>query len=164
MHVLSNIISLCIQQVYRNFSKPKGLALVINNRDFYGPKTNPLPNRLGTDVDATNSAKLWRNFGYEVNQVENLTGEQLLREMARFALDSRHAKSDSAVVVMLSHGGHGGIYGVDGELVEIDRLVMCLNALHCPALIDKPKLIIIQACRGGELKEAISKIKTNGIQ
>lgn len=60
----------------------------------------------------------------------------------------------------MSHGKFGAILGVhwqwsDPELSRdefpIDNIYKHLNTQNCPALKDKPKVIIIQACRGGDL-------------
>lgn len=42
--------------------------------------------------------------------------------------------------------------GSDDRLVQVDELVAQLNAFNCPALKGKPKLFLIQACRGGNKK------------
>lgn len=59
-------------QTYRNFSKPKGLGLIINNKTF---KAGGLPNRLGTDVDARNMANLLEKLDYNVKIKHNLTSK-----------------------------------------------------------------------------------------
>ena len=47
--------------MYQNFSNPRGLCLIINNRKF---KT--LPARTGTDCDAENLRQLFTELGYRV--------------------------------------------------------------------------------------------------
>ena len=39
--------------------------------------------------------------------------------------------------------------GTDGVKVSIDYIRRTLDANHCPALAGKPKLIFLEACRGG---------------
>ena len=59
------------------------------------------------------------------------------------------ATDKMAVVCVLSHGANGYIYGSDGNLVSLRQLVDCLNNVNCPSMVDKPKLIVVQACQTG---------------
>lgn len=69
---------------------------------------------------------------------------------------SKHPKlkeTDSVFVVIMSHGKLGALIGVndhEGQPDEflIDDIYKHLGSEKCPALMDKPKVIIIQACRG----------------
>lgn len=54
-------------QMYPNFSSPRGLALIINNRRF-----ETMPERLGTDVDEANFSLLFRQLGYSPIVYRNL--------------------------------------------------------------------------------------------
>lgn len=133
------------KDTYKNFSRPKGFALIINNRDFL--INGGLPNRLGTDVDCANMLNLLTALGYSCKVKENLESQEMLRAMKKFAnCDHRHC--DSVIVVILSHGKHGRIYGTDCLEVAIEKLVIELDTSHCPMLAGKPKIFFIQACRG----------------
>jgi len=67
-------------------------------------------------------------------------------------------KTDSVLLVIMSHGKLGAILGVDckkdgGERPDefpINNIYKHLGPQKCPALLNKPKIIIIQACRGGD--------------
>lgn len=60
----------------------------------------------------------------------------------------------------MSHGKLGAVLGVNSVSDEdaqsspdefhTDKIYKLLNPSKCRALLDKPKIIIIQACRGGE--------------
>lgn len=71
---------------------------------------------------------------------------------------SKHPKlrrTDSIVVVIMSHGKLGAILGVEWteekpDEFSIDKIYSHLGPVNCPALLNKPKIIIIQACRGGD--------------
>lgn len=52
------------------------------------------------------------------------------------------------VVALLSHGDKGSIRGTDDREVKVDKLQSYLS--ECQPLRGKPKMIIMQACRGGE--------------
>uniref|UniRef100_A0AC35FXB0 Caspase family p20 domain-containing protein n=1 Tax=Panagrolaimus sp. PS1159 TaxID=55785 RepID=A0AC35FXB0_9BILA len=55
-------------EVYPNFSTPKGLALIINNREFAHSQYNP---RMGTEVDESNIRKLLVKLGYQVERTHH---------------------------------------------------------------------------------------------
>lgn len=105
---------------------------------------------MGTDVDARNLSTLWKQLGYVVQVEENLKAVEMQEKMNEFAQDDRHYQCDSAIVMVLSHGLPGAIVGIDGKIVPVDNLISRIDAKHCRALKNKPKLVIIQACRGGK--------------
>lgn len=77
--------------------------------------------------------------------------------MQDFAQREEHLQSDSCFVVFMSHGNATGICGVSTQdnkedIFLTDEIFKCLNTPNCAGLRDKPKIILIQACRGGELQ------------
>lgn len=63
-------------------------------------------------------------------------------------------QTDSVFVVIMSHGKLGVVLGVNFKEEEpdefpVDNIYKHLGTKECRALLDKPKIIIIQACRGG---------------
>ena len=73
--------------------------------------------------------------------------------MEQFAVGiNEHPESvHMAVVCILSHGSKQSVYGYDGKPIKIDKLLKRLDNQDCPGLRNKPKLILIQACRGSKL-------------
>ena len=59
-----------------------------------------------------------------------------------------HRKMDSLVVCILTHGVEGKLYKTDDKLIPVDMVCKFFNGLSCPTLVGKPKLFLIQACRG----------------
>ena len=61
----------------------------------------------------------------------------------------------STVLVVLSHGGPDVVFGADGQCLSIMKdLVYLFHRDSAPHLVDKPKLFIFQACRGGNVSSA----------
>lgn len=61
------------------------------------------------------------------------------------------------IVVLMSHGKLGAVLGVEWKHDDENPDEFPVNSIYehlgpekCPALLDKPKIIIIQACRGGD--------------
>ena len=63
-----------------------------------------------------------------------------------------HRYADAFVLVLLTHGSSGSIFGTDGEKVSIDDITTKFDGSHCPHLQNKPKMFFIQACQGREFK------------
>ena len=68
-----------------------------------------------------------------------------------FAKRREHKELDSCIVCVLTHGDSDELIGVDGRSVSVLKCVSQFNAVNCPDLAGKPKIVILQACRGGEL-------------
>lgn len=79
----------------------------------------------------------------------------MITELKEFAARKEHKTSDSTFLVFMSHGLREGICGKKhsenvSDILEVNTIFQILNTKNCPSLKDKPKVIIIQACRGGE--------------
>ncbi|KAF1758053.1 hypothetical protein GCK72_014511 [Caenorhabditis remanei] len=127
--------------MYRNFSTPRGLCLIINNEHF-----EQMPTRNGTKADKDNISNLFRCMGYIVHCKDNLTGRAMMLTIRDFAKNETHG--DSAILVILSHGEENVIIGVDDVSVNVHEIYDLLNAANAPRLANKPKLVFVQACRG----------------
>lgn len=72
----------------------------------------------------------------------------------RFSKHRKLKETDSVLVVLMSHGKLGAVLGVetsgDDDKFPINNIYKHLGSEKCPELLDKPKIIIIQACRGGD--------------
>ena len=65
------------KDVYKMSSKPRGMAIVINNKNF----TCGMKDRVGTDRDAENLTKLLIWLGFFTNRYDNLTGKEMHRRL-----------------------------------------------------------------------------------
>ncbi|XP_077468301.1 caspase-1-A-like isoform X2 [Stigmatopora argus] len=121
------------------------VALLINNTKFEYVST-----RHGSEVDEEKMERLLRALGYEVIKYTNRTGEEMEKAICEFSKHPKLKDTDSVFVVIMSYGQMGSVFGVrhEGDLFPIDRIFSQLGAGNCQALMDKPKIIIIQSCRG----------------
>ncbi|XP_042573169.1 caspase b-like [Cyprinus carpio] len=133
----------------------KGSALLINNIKF-----DHLSYRNGAEIDEENMEWLLRALGYSVEKHTNLSGDAINRAVENFSKRHEHQNSDSTFVVIMSHGDRfdnkDAILGVHyqrknpNDIFFVEDIFTHLNSVNCPALIDKPKVILIHACRGGD--------------
>ncbi|CAL8333224.1 unnamed protein product [Boreogadus saida] len=131
------------------------MALLITNVHFDKEK-----DRDGAEKDEEDMHKLLISLGYNVEQHRDLSGTEMDEAVKRFSKDPRLAATDSVFVVIMSHGVKGAILGVhhcDGvpDQFPIDNIFKHLDSANCPKLLNKPKVIIIQACRGVDDGSAI---------
>ncbi|XP_047449343.1 caspase a-like [Mugil cephalus] len=125
------------------------VALLITNIKFKEEKRN----RKGAEKDEENMEKLLSALGYEVVRHTNLTAKEIDEALIKFSKHPKLKETDSVVVVLMSHGKLGAVLGVDSTEEQpddfpIDKIYKHLGSEKCPALLNKPKVIIIQACRG----------------
>ena len=61
-----------------------------------------------------------------------------------------HRTADMFMMFVLSHGEEGHFYALNGEQINIQKVMDYFDGKNCPALLEKPKLFFIQACQGGK--------------
>ncbi|KAM3875192.1 caspase a [Diretmus argenteus] len=130
-------------------SKQSRLALLITNVKFDDEKLM----RHGAEKDEENMEKLLTALGYKVMKHRNLSGEEIDDAVRQFSQHPGLDRTDSVFVIIMSHGKMGAILGIHHkknkpDVFPIERICTYLSTGNCPALLDKPKVIIIQACRG----------------
>uniref|UniRef100_A0A3P9D093 Uncharacterized protein n=1 Tax=Maylandia zebra TaxID=106582 RepID=A0A3P9D093_9CICH len=127
-------------------SKSNRIALMINNIKFH----NDSSDRHGAEKDDRVMFNLLQSLGYQVVRYNNLTGKQIDDALTQFLQHKKLTQTDSVFVTIMSHGDMGIISGTDSKAFKTEEIFQHLNAKNCPALVNKPKIIIIQACRGAE--------------
>jgi hypothetical protein len=114
------------------------------NVDGFGPLT-------GYDVDASNLRALLPEMGYDiVADRQNLSADEMYSTVRDLAVADDFAQYDALMVILLSHGSDNRVYGADGDVVLLDSLYTLVSPVVCPLLKDKPKLFLVQACRGNQ--------------
>ncbi|ESO82533.1 hypothetical protein LOTGIDRAFT_134425 [Lottia gigantea] len=134
-----------ILQIYQMNSNPRGHCVVINNEIFH--KSTELDDRDGTEKDVISLEKLFTQLHFLVDVRNNKTAQEIVDIVQEYT-DMDHTNYDCFVMVILSHGSHGNVYGVDGKEVDISKIVFSFDSIYCQSLHGKPKLFFIQACQG----------------
>nr|XP_042710968.1 caspase-2 isoform X4 [Chrysemys picta bellii] len=140
---------------YKLISQPRGLALVLSNMHFSSEKD--LEFRSGGDVDYTALEMLFKHLGYRVTVLHDQTVQEMQEALQMFSQLPAHRDVDSCIVALLSHGIEGGIYGVDGKLLQLQEIFRLFDNANCPSLQNKPKMFFIQACRGDETDRGVDQ-------
>ena len=125
-------------------SIPQGQCLIVNVAHFLQHD-----DRLGSDIDAVKLHKLFEDvLNFVVTRVDDPTLLELEQTLIKFS-KMNHSDYDAFFIIILSHGDPGGvIYTSDSQSIKISEISDYLTASICPTLANKPKVFIIQACRG----------------
>ncbi|CAG5120412.1 unnamed protein product [Candidula unifasciata] len=145
--------------LYTMESTPRGHCLIINNELFQN-----LPPRKGSSKDLNNLDMMFNFLGFQVVSYENKTATGMKILLEEFANSPALGQTSALAVVILSHGGPSDIiYGEDGALIDNSpvagtfitklQLQKVFSGTNCPSMNGKPKLFILQACRGEESED-----------
>ncbi|NXA54611.1 CASP1 protein, partial [Nothocercus julius] len=123
-------------------------ALLICNIEF-----EHLSKRCGAEKDVEEMTKLLEELGYKVEIHLNLTSQEMANVLKEFAHCKEHQNSDSTFLVLMSHGVRAGLCGIKSrdrntDILSLDTIYETFNNKRCQVLLGKPKVLIIQACRG----------------
>ena len=136
-------------------TNPRGLCVIVNNENFTNMK-----GRAGSSWDAAALEELFGKLNFHVERYDNLTSKEINQLMENMR-EYDHSKLSCLFVCVLSHGVNGQIYGTDGELVAVDRMTRTFVGTKCPTLAGKPKVFLIQACRGGSFDHGVKIEQTD---
>ena len=135
---------------YRMNSNPHGIALLVNIEFF---NISHASFRKGSNLDLIALRESFERLHYIVLTKENLTKPEFKKELVRIArLD--HSSYDSFFCVVMSHGDQNdNILLSDGRKVSRDEITSEFSCVYCRSLTGKPKIFIIQACRGSKIEK-----------
>ena len=130
--------------MYRMNCSPRGIAVIINNKNFLKSSGQHMAQRRGTDVDRDALKKLFKNLQFKVEVHNNITKAEIRRiAMEKATLD--HSIYDAFIFTILTHGEEGLLYGTDGTISIKDITSRFKNT---KTLAGKPKIFFFQACQG----------------
>ncbi|XP_065780252.1 uncharacterized protein [Muntiacus reevesi] len=150
-------------------------ALCLGNEEPWGPEPEPGPSiqydlsgaraalllavtqgRPGAQHDVEALGGLCQALGFETALRTDPAGQAFQEEMAQFRkwLDAHRGPVSCALVALMAHGGpQGQLLGADGQEGHLEALVQELS--YCGALQGRPKIFLLQACRGESLSTAL---------
>ena len=107
-----------------------------------------MPDRYGASKDEDSLNKLFTHLKFRVVIERDLDKHEIERVAERFAKKD-HREFGAFVFILMSHGGNRDcILGVQGRRTSVENLMVEFQARNCPSLKGKPKVFIIQTCRG----------------
>ncbi|XP_073235075.1 caspase-3-like isoform X2 [Porites lutea] len=137
--------------IYKMNKSTRGIAVIINNKDFLRSSGMDRYPRNGTDVDRDALAKLFRALKFDVRIYNNQTRAEIRRITKEMAI-TNHSPYDAFIFSILTHGEEGVIYGTDGTMAIKDLTAIFKD---CATLVGKPKMFFFQACQGHEYMDGM---------
>ncbi|XP_019956800.2 caspase-6 [Paralichthys olivaceus] len=151
---------------YKMTNKRRGLALIFNQERFFWRLG--LNDRHGTNADRYNLERRLIALGFEVKSYDNYKQEEVL-EIINSASGANHSEADCFLLIFLSHGENDHVYTYDGK-IAIQDITAMFKGDKCKSLVGKPKIFILQACRGDKHDDPVlacdavdNEIRTNEV-
>ncbi|XP_070836586.1 caspase-6-like [Chaetodon trifascialis] len=151
---------------YTMDSKRRGLALIFNQERFFW--CLGLNDRHGTNADRYNLEKRLKELNFEVKAYDNYKLAEVLDKINE-AAEADHSDVDCFLLVFLSHGENDHVYAYD-EKISIQDITSLFKGDRCRSLVGKPKIFILQACRGDKHDNPVTpcdavdnELKTNEV-
>lgn len=120
--------------------------LVLNHNIIKGYK---LP-RLGTEKDVKALEETFGKLGFTVEVKHDPSKEKVMKELKEFC-GRDFSRYGCVVVVVLTHGfRNGDLVSSDGKYYHERNIVDFLKCSNNPTLAGKPRILVIQACRGAD--------------
>ncbi|XP_037746136.1 caspase-14 isoform X1 [Chelonia mydas] len=120
--------------------------------------------RRGAEKDIEIMNKWFDKYQFETpsGQCIDPNGQEILPALEEFRdqINQSEDEISCCLIALMSHGrSHGLIQGKDGDTVDLDDIFALFNNVQCPKLQEKPKIFIIQACRGGKEDHGVEEIE-----
>ncbi|XP_071176401.1 caspase-3-like [Mytilus edulis] len=132
-----------------------GIAVVINNTEFHN--NLKLGDRTGSDVDAASLFQRFQELGFDSDLLNDATKDDMEDKFNEIKNDKKSLENAGCLIVaLLTHGNEDSVFMTD-ESVKIKNVMDYFNAENCPELIMKPKIFIVQACRGTGLGSGVNR-------
>ncbi|XP_074622410.1 uncharacterized protein LOC141880775 [Acropora palmata] len=126
-------------------TKYRGYCVIINNLKF---QENEEGYRKGAEQDDKRLENLFKSLRFRVIMKRNLEKNQIERVAQEYG-GRNHDKFAAFFLIVMSHGDDRDcILGVDNRTTSVKALMREFQAERCPSLKGKPKILIIQTCRG----------------
>ena len=114
--------------------------------------------------DENNLKALFVALGFDVKNYQNLTGEEISDTVQSY---SARQHTGAFFLIILSHGtsinNRPAVIGIDSKAVVVDDLECFFHASNCNSLNGKPKIFLIDACRGSKKEKTFNPLSMSGI-
>jgi len=74
----------------------------------------------------------------------------MLHVLNRDVQNTEHERFGVSAFIIMSHGAENLIYGTDSRPVKLSDILDLMSPCTFKAMAGKPKIVVIQACSGGE--------------
>ncbi|KAM9363001.1 uncharacterized protein ABDE67_012131 isoform 2-T2 [Symphorus nematophorus] len=154
--VIRSSLGLDPAEDYKMDNKQRGLAVIFNQKHF---KDQEKP-RSGTNVDRDSLEKRLKELNFEVKVYNDFNKKKVLNKIHE-AAEADHSDADCFLLVFLSHGGNdengkNPYVSACDDKISIQDITSMFKGDKCKSLVGKPKIFILQACRGNKFDDPVS--------
>ncbi|XP_038106416.1 caspase-6 [Culex quinquefasciatus] len=139
---------------YSMESRLRGKVLIFNHREF----TNGYSPRVGTEKDVERLLQTLPLLGYareHIKVFENQDASGIEAIAGKLKTDAELTQCDSLMVFFLTHGEQNDRLVARDETFHLYEFIEHFTPAALPAMAGKPKLFVVQACRGGRLDRGV---------
>ena len=133
--------------------------MIINNMEFTQGTSLP-----GGQKDEEKLAVLFIDLKFDVNTHQNLTGEEISDIVKSYGAKQH---SGAFFLAILSHGtsveNKQVVLGTDSKEVVVSDLMCFFYASNCNSLHGRPKIFLIDACRGSQEERTFNPASASGV-
>uniref|UniRef100_A0A3P9N1K6 Caspase-6 n=1 Tax=Poecilia reticulata TaxID=8081 RepID=A0A3P9N1K6_POERE len=140
----SSPVGLNPAEEYTMTRKRRGVALIFNQERFFWRLG--LNSRSGTNADRHNLERRLLELNFDVRSYNDYKLVEVLEKIHE-AAEGDHSDADCFLLAFLSHGENDHVYAYDGK-ISIQDITAMFRGNKCRSLVGKPKIFIVQACRG----------------
>ena len=118
--------------------------------------------RHGSKVNVKNLEDICNQLDFKVETYHSLDREETLIKFNSVVKNPLMQSKDMLMVFIISHGEKDVIICHDGKYLDTEQI---LSIFTCVELIYKPKIIVFQICRGGNIDVGLSRqVKSDSSQ
>lgn len=136
---------------YNMNHRSRGKAIIFNHEYFNLEFLKP---RHGTNLDRDRLIRSMKTLGFEVTAHNNFTTREVMETLESLSKED-HSDCDCICITVMSHGSMSFVFSKD-SLYSYDSLWRNFTAENCPTLAGKPKIFLIQACKGSAFDDGFS--------
>ncbi|XP_040163193.1 caspase-like [Anopheles arabiensis] len=140
--------------------KRRGMALIFSHNK-YNVRNVSLPVREGSAIDCKRLKETLELFRFDVKVYPDFKLEEIKSVIGKVS-SMDHSDSDCFLVAILTHGEDGGIVYAYDQPYELSLIWSFFTADNCPSLAGRPKIFVVQACRGNQLDHGV-KVQKDGV-
>jgi len=140
--------------IYPMIELVRGYCVIVNNYKF-----DNCAERVGSLTDAHRLHQVFSQLNFSIMHEVNKTAQQMLHLFEYVSKREELVSHNALVIIILSHGHHGIIYGKDFKdengrisgVINVRQMIDMFNDKNCLKLKGKPKMFFLSCCRGGQL-------------
>ncbi|KAK9882055.1 hypothetical protein WA026_018905 [Henosepilachna vigintioctopunctata] len=128
---------------YKRTGSEPGLVIIFNFEEFENTTARP-----GSSKDVDDIVTCLARLGFNINPkhiFNNLSKDEMLENVSEI-LAADHSQVNSVLVFVLTHGGPSNTLSTSIDKFNAEELWVKFD--KCPSLEGKPKMFVIQACKG----------------